>query len=212
MAERAGLPDVGTGHLALATAMDVAYGDLARASRGARLVLARQPSFDPKLRAAMTLAAAGATTEAQAISDELARANPEHTLIVSVLVPMVQAAIELRRNRPKRAIEQLAAAAPYELGFVAAFGPVYLRGRSLLMQGSGAAAAAEFQRILDNRGVDPFSPWYAVARLELGRALALAGDAAGSRKAYEAFIAQWADADPDIPVLVEARKELARLN
>jgi eukaryotic-like serine/threonine-protein kinase len=211
MAERAGLPDVGTGHLALATAMDLAYGNLARASRGARLVLARQPSFDPKLRAAMTLAATGATTEAQAIADELARANPEHTLIVSVLVPMVQAAIELRRNRPKRAIEQLAAAAPYELGFFAAFGPVYLRGRSLLMQGSGAAAAAEFQRIRDNRGVDPFSPYYAVARLELGRALALAGDTPASRQAYEAFIAQWADADPDIPVLLEARKELARL-
>jgi eukaryotic-like serine/threonine-protein kinase len=212
MAERAGLPDVGTAHLAWATSMDLAYGNGSRASQQARRILARRPSFDPKLRAALALGATGSTAEAEAIVDELTRAHPSHTLITAVLAPMVRAAVELRRQRPERAIEELRVAAPYEMGFIAAFGPAYLRGRSYLALGAGAPAAAEFQRILDHRGVDPFSPFYAVARLYLARALAMAGDAAGSRGAYEQFLAQWPDADPDVPVLRQARKEYGRLN
>jgi hypothetical protein len=211
MAENAGLPDVGTGHLASATSMDLAYGDLTRASQEARRILGRRPSFDPKLRAAFALAATGSTEEAEAIAGELSRAHPEHTVVVSVLVPIVRAGIELRRHRPERAIEQLRTAAPYELGFVAAFGPTYLRGRSYLMLGSGVQAAGEFQRILDHRGVDPFSPNYAMASLGLARARAIAGDATGSRKAYEQCLVQWAGADADVPVLLEARREHARL-
>jgi DNA-binding winged helix-turn-helix (wHTH) protein/tetratricopeptide (TPR) repeat protein len=212
MAERAGLPDVGAAHLAWATSMDLAYGYSSRAAQQAHRILTAQPSFDPKLRAALALAATGSTADAEAIVDELTRAHPRHTLITAVLAPMVRAAVELRRRRPERAIEELRPAAPYEMGFIAAFGPAYLRGRSYLALGAGARAAAEFQRILDHRGVDPFSPFYAVARLYHARALAMAGDAAGSRAEYEQFLAQWPDADPDVPVLREARKEFARLN
>jgi tetratricopeptide (TPR) repeat protein len=211
MAERAGLPDVGRGHLVWATSTELAYGNASRASQEARRILTREPSYDPRARAALALATTGSTAEAEAIALELARAHPEHTIITSVFVPMVRAAVELRRQRPDRAIEQLRAAAPYELGFVAAFGPIDLRGRAYLMQGSGAQAAQEFQRILDHRGVDPFSPLYAVARLGLARARALADDVAGSLRAYEQFLAQWADADPDVPLLLEARREYARL-
>ena len=211
MAERAGLPDVATGHLAGATSMELAYGNTTRAAQEARRVLARKPSYDPKLRTALILAATGSTAEAEDIAGELARANPEHTFITLVLVPMVRAGVELRRRRPVRAIEHLRAAAPYELGFVAALGPVYLRAQAYLMQGSGPQAAAEFQRILDHRGVDPFSPLYAVAPLGLARARAMAGETAGSLQAYEQFLSQWADADSDNPVLLEARREYARL-
>jgi hypothetical protein len=128
-----------------------------------------------------------------------------------VFVPMVRASIELRRGHPERALEQLRIAAPYEQGFAAALGPTYLRGQSYLMQESGPQAVEEFQRILDHRGVDPFSPFYAVASLGLARARALCPDLAGSREAYEQFLAQWADADPDIPVLRQARSEYARV-
>ena len=211
MAERVGLPDVGTGHLASATSMDLAYGDTTLASREARRILTRQPSYDPRLRAAMALAATGATEEAEAIASDLARAHPEHTIIVSVLVPMVRAAVELRRRRPERALEWLRIVAPYELGFIAAFGPIHLRGQSYLMLGSGTQAAEEFQRILDNRGVDPFSPYYAVAPVGLARARAMAGDVTGSLRAYEQFLHQWTEADPDIPILLEARQERERL-
>jgi DNA-binding winged helix-turn-helix (wHTH) protein/tetratricopeptide (TPR) repeat protein len=211
MAERASLRDVGTGHLAVAASLELTYGNVDRAAQQARRVLARNPSYDPKLRAALALAAAGFTAEAAGIADELSHSDPDHTFINFVFVPMVRASIELRRGHPERALEQLRIAAPYELGFAAALGPTYLRGQSYLMQGSGPHAAEEFQRILDHRGVDPFSPFYAVASLGLARARALCRDSAGSREAYEEFLAQWADADPDIPVLRQARSEHARL-
>jgi eukaryotic-like serine/threonine-protein kinase len=211
MAERANLPGVATGNLAVAVSMELCYGNLDRAHQQARRILARKPGYDAKLRAAQALAATGSAAEAEDIAGELARANPEHTFIASVLVPMVRARVELSRRRPERAIEQLRIAAPYEQGLVAALGPIYLRGQSYLMKGSGPQAAEEFQRILDHRGVDPFSPLYATAPLGLARARALSGDAAGSRAAYEQFLAQWADADADIPVLQEARREYARV-
>jgi DNA-binding winged helix-turn-helix (wHTH) protein/tetratricopeptide (TPR) repeat protein len=211
MAEARNLPDVGTGYLAWATSMELAYGNCDVARRAARRVLARKPSYDPRLRAALTLATVGSPAEAEAIVGELARAHPAHTVINSVLAPMVRAAIELRRRRPGRSIEQLRPAAPYELGFVAALGPIYLRGESYLMHGEGGLAAAEFQRILDHRGVDPFSPFYAVAPLGLARARAMAGDVAGSRRAYERFLAEWANADADVPVLLQAHEEYRRL-
>jgi DNA-binding winged helix-turn-helix (wHTH) protein/tetratricopeptide (TPR) repeat protein len=211
LAEVRNLADVGTSHLAWATWMELAYGNTSRARQEARRVLARGPSYDPRLRAAMTLAAAGSTGEAEAIVAELATASPEHTLINSVLGPIVRAAIELGRCQPTQALDELSVVAPYELGFIAALAPIHLRGRAYLMLGSPVQAAAEFQRILDHRGSDPFSAFYAVAPLGLARALALAGDVAGSVEAYDAFIADWADADPDIPVLLEARDECERL-
>lgn len=211
MAELRNLPDVGTGQLAAVSSMELAYGNGERALLTGRRILTRKPSYDPRLRAALALALTGAPEEAEIIVGDLAGANPEHTFINSVLAPMVRAAVELRRKRPARAIEELRAAAPYELGFVAALGPVYLRGQAYLQQGSGPQAEEQFQRILDHRGVDPFSPFYAVAPLGLARARALSGDVAGSLKAYEQFLAGWADADADIPVLVEARDEYRRV-
>jgi tetratricopeptide (TPR) repeat protein len=211
MAERANLPDVATAHLMHEASMELAYGNLTEAATQTRRVLARKPSYEGRLRAAMALAAMGSTAEAEDIAGEIARSDPEHTFIVSVLVPMVRARVELNRKRPDRAVEQLRTAAPYELGFTAALAPIQLRGQAYLMQGAGPQAAEEFQRLLDHRGSDPFSPLYALAPLGLARARALSGDAAGSRAAYEQFLTQWPDADPDIPVLKEARREFARL-
>jgi DNA-binding winged helix-turn-helix (wHTH) protein/tetratricopeptide (TPR) repeat protein len=207
MAELRNLTDVGSSHLAWSTWMELAYGNTERAQHDARQVLARNPSYDPRLRAALTLAATGFAHEAEAIADELAVANPEHTLINSVLVPIVRAGIELSRHQPARAIAQLQAVEAYELGFIAAFAPIYLRGQALLMQESGAQAAGEFQRILDRRGTDPFSPFHAVASVGLARARAMAGDVGESLRAYDAFLAGWADADEDVPILLEARHE-----
>jgi tetratricopeptide (TPR) repeat protein len=211
MAEERNLRDVGTGYLAWAAAMEAAYGNAEVAREAARRILARGPSYDPRLRAALTLAGVGSPAEAEGIVGELTRAHPEHTVINSVLAPMVRAAVELRRRRPERSIEQLRAAAPYEMGFVAALGPIHLRGQSYLMRGEGEPAAAEFQRILDHRGVDPFSPFYAVAPLGLARARAMAGDVAGSLRAYEQFLAAWANADAEVPILLQAREEYLRL-
>jgi hypothetical protein len=211
MAELRNLADVATSHLAWATWMELAYGNTGTALQEARRVLERSPSYDPRLRAALTLAAAGSNSEAAAIAAELASTNPEHTFINLVLIPIVRAGIELSLKRPVQAIEHLRVVAPYELGFIAALAPVYLRGQSYLMQGSGLKAAGEFQRILDHRGTDPFSPFYAVAPLGLARARAMSGDLAGSLQAYEHFLTGWAGADSHVPVLSQARDEYGRL-
>src|SRR5262249_5477239 len=211
IAEARNLPDVGTAHLAWATWMELAYGNTARALEDAHRVLTRNPSYDPQLRAALTLALTGCVDEAENIAAPLARMNPTHTFINSVLVPIVDAGVELGRERPLRAIEQLETVAPYELGFVAVLAPLYLRAQSYLKLGGGLEAAAEFQRILDHRGSDPFSPFCAVASLGLARGRAMTGDLIRSQKAYEQFLADWTEADPDIPVLLEAREEYGRL-
>jgi DNA-binding winged helix-turn-helix (wHTH) protein/tetratricopeptide (TPR) repeat protein len=211
MAERRNFPDIGASHLAWSTVMELAYGNTDTAARVASRVLARHPTYDPRLRVALVLAMTGSKCEAQAIVNELSAMNPEHTFINSVLAPIVRAGNELGQKHPEAAIEQLRAVAPYELGFIAALAPLYLRGLAYLMLGSGSQAAAEFQRILDHRGSDPFSPFHAVAPLGLARALAMTGDAAGSLRAYERFLAAWAEADGDIPVLLQAREEHARL-
>ena len=208
MAEVRDLHDVGTSHLAWATSMELAYGNLDEAGRMARLVLARSPSYDSRLRAALALALTGSTRDAEAIVNELVRGNPHHTLINAVLVPIVRAAVALGRAQPARALEHLDVVAPHELGFIAALLPVHLRGHAYLMLGSPERATGEFQRILDHRGSDPFSPFHAVAPLGLARARAAAGDTCGSLREYERLAAAWVDADRDLPVLREAREHV----
>ena len=92
-----------------------------------------------------------------------------------------------------------------------AFEPVYVRGQAYLRAGRGAEAAAEFKRILDHRGVRPNNFLFSLAHLGLARACALSGDVLKSRNSYQDFLALWKDADPDIPVLQQARQEYAKL-
>jgi hypothetical protein len=123
----------------------------------------------------------------------------------------VDSGIDLFHKQPEQGIEHLRAVAPYEIGLSAALAPIYLRAQLYLMQGSGEKAAEEFQRILDHRGTDPFSPLCALAPLGLARARAIAGKITGSMQAYEYFLNGWSGADPDVPILVQAREEYSRL-
>ena len=207
MAEERGFVDVSMSHLAWSTSMELMYGYTGAAMRIARRVLARNASYDPQLRVAAVLGLTGAGTEAEAIAVRLSEANPEHTLINSVLVPIVRASVELGRHRPLQAIECLRAAIPYELGFVAALAPLYLRGLAYLRLGAAPAAVQAFERLIERRGSDPFSPYHALAPLGLARAHQLAGNPRESRQWYERFLAGWRDADADVPVLLEAREE-----
>ena len=211
MAERRNLADVGTNHLAWATWMELAYENTQTAGMEARRVLGRNPSYDPRLRAALTLALTGSAMEAETIVNDLAGLNPDHTMINSVLAPIVRAGIELACRRPAQAIDQLRVVAPYELGFIAGLAPIYLRAQSYLMQDCGLDAAAQFQRILDHRGSDPFSPFHAVATLGLARSHARGGNVTTALQWYEQFLASWAEADSDVPLLLDARLEYDRL-
>jgi tetratricopeptide (TPR) repeat protein len=211
MAEQRNLADVATNHLSAATWIEMAYGNAEAALEGARRVLARNPSYDPCLRVALTLSAFGCDAEAEAIVEKLVEDYPEHTIINSILAPIVRAGIALARQQPAEAIEHLEVVAPYEMGFAAVLVPVYLRANSYLMLGSALEAAKEFQRLVDHRGSEPYSPFYAVARLGLARAHARAKNLAMSAEAYKLFLSDWASADFDIPVLTEAKQESAQL-
>ncbi len=133
-------------------------------------------------------------------------------------LPTLRAKLAISHSNPQQALEMLAKAGPYELGLPAYTDynwpnlyPVYVRGEAYLAAHQGSEAAAEFQKILDHRGVVSNEPIGALARLQLGRAYAMQGDTAKARTAYQDFFALWKDADPDIPILKQAKAEYAKL-
>jgi serine/threonine protein kinase/tetratricopeptide (TPR) repeat protein len=154
------------------------------------------------------LATCGEFSQTQNIIAELTRRFPNDTVLNKILLPLIQARIELQRGNPAQAIQLLETTRLYES--YALFQIAYLRGQSYLDQKKGADAAAEFQKILDHRGWQPTSPIYSLAHLGLARAAALTGDAARARQAYQHFFALWKDADPDLPILIEAKNEYAK--
>jgi predicted Zn-dependent protease len=133
---------------------------------------------------------------------------PKDTLISNFWLPMIQAASEIKGDHPALAIQALETASRYE---AADFWPRYLRGQAYLKLKRGAEAAAEFQNILDHRGQEPLSALYPLAHLGLARAAVLTGDAAKSQKAYEEFFALWKNADVNLPVFIEAKKEYEKV-
>ncbi len=157
---------------------------------------------------ATTLALSGDLSGAEALARELAQRFPEDTRINAIYRPCLRGAVELQRGNAEKAIEALKPPMPYERAYRLV---TYLRGQACLKAGAPKEAALQFQAILDDRGLWFNAPWIALARLGLGRAWALAGDTTKSRRAYQDFLALWKDADPDIPILREARAEYAKL-
>jgi DNA-binding winged helix-turn-helix (wHTH) protein/tetratricopeptide (TPR) repeat protein len=161
--------------------------------------------------AADALMLCGETGEAQPLVEELERQYPKDTAMIQVRLPTIRAVVEINRGNPEQAIQLLQTASRYELAPGLHYGPVYARGLAYLRASDGARAMAEFQKIIDNRGVDALQIRHPLSRLGLARAVALTGDTARSRKAYEDFFALWKDADSDIPILLEAKREYERL-
>jgi hypothetical protein len=131
-------------------------------------------------------------------------------------LPTIRAMMELNRGNAAKAIDTLQAATTYEFGAPSPFQPgtmypVYVRGQAYLVAHNGSAAAGEFQKMIDHRSISWNFPLGALAHLGLARAQALSGDKAGAKTAYQDFLALWKDADPDVPVLREARAEYEKL-
>jgi len=160
---------------------------------------------------AVALAMTGDVSRSQAIADDLGHRFPDDTLLHQVSIPCVRALIELNRKNPDAAIRSLQAPTPYELGAAQGLFPIYIRGLAYLQEKRGAEAAAEFQKIADHRGIAPTAPEHSLAKLGLGRAYVMTGDTSKARAAYQDFFALWKDADPDIPILKEAKAEYAKL-
>ena len=208
LAERRDLKEVAAQIAVGGAGRDALFGDCRQAKeQTAKALGSRSPLT--MVNAGNALATCGEISQTQTIIAELTRRSPKDTVLNKILLPLVQARIELQRGNPAQAIQLLETTRPYE-GY-ALFQIAYLRGQAYLNQQKGAEAAAEFQKILDHRGWQPTSPLFPLAQLGLARAAALSGDTTKGRKAYQDFFALWKDADPDIPILQEARREYEKL-
>jgi len=192
------------------------FGNAATAKQGVSAALALAPGRDIKLFAALTLARSGDTTHAKAIVEELEKNYPADTVLRVYWLPALKAAMAVNANNSTQAVDYLDIAAPYELSTppqlqLGTMYPVYIRGQAQLAAHNGAAAATEFQKFLDHRGITLNFPLGALAHLGLARAYAFSGDAAKAKTAYNDFFRLWKDADPDIPILQQAKAEYAKL-
>jgi eukaryotic-like serine/threonine-protein kinase len=189
------------------------FGNVAEARRGAMSALGLSTDRYEQGGVAVALALAGNAARAQAVADDLGKRFPEDTIVQFNYLPTVYSQIALSRNDVSKAVKVLQAAATYELGDVGdtALYPVFVHGEAYLAAHDGTDAAAEFQKIIDHRGIVVNEPIGALAHLGLARAYVLQGETAKAKAAYEDFLTLWKDADPDIPILKQAKAEYAKL-
>jgi eukaryotic-like serine/threonine-protein kinase len=211
--------ETAAGYYAISALREALFGDAVEARQQASVAKSRSAGRDLDYGAALALAYASDATRAQALADDLDKSSPEDTLLQPNYLPALRAKLALLHSSPQQALDILRVASPYELGLpaVGAYNwpnlyPVYVRGEAYLAAHQGREAAAEFQKILDHRGIVLNEPIGALAHLQLGRAYAMQGDTAKARAAYNDFLTLWKDADLDIPILTEAKSEYAKLH
>ena len=218
-AQRAGQRERAAVYQAAAALSEAFFGNAPAATRLASEALKLSTGRDAQYGAAFALALAGESSRPQVLADDLDKRFPEHTSVRSNYLPALRGQIALNGGTPNPAIDLLRAVGPYEfavpaLSFQTFFGtlyPAYVRGQAYLAVHRPADAAVEFQKILNHRGLLLADPMGARARLQLGRAFALAGDATRAKAAYQDFLTLWRDADPDIPILRQAKAEYGQL-
>jgi eukaryotic-like serine/threonine-protein kinase len=190
------------------------FGDPELAKKEAKEALAKSKGRDVEGIGAVVLALARDETSALSLADDLNKRFPESTLVQTNYLPSVKAQLALNHQEASKALEILQIASPYELGNSDGSNPmfpVFLRGQAYLLARRGPEASAEFQKILDHRGVVLTSPIGALAHLQIARAFALQGQTAKARVAYQEFLTLWKDADPEISILTQAKVEYAKL-
>ncbi len=190
-------------------------GNTAAAKQGVSAALALSQGRDVKVVAALALARIGNAPRAKALASELEKSYPINTMLKLYWLPTIHAAIELNKGNSSQMLVNLEAATPYDLAvsnfLPPTLYPAYLRGQAYLLAHNGTAAAAEFQKLLDHRVKILNFLTGSLAHLQIGRAYAMAGDPAKAKAAYQDFLTLWKDADPDIPILKEAKAEYAKL-
>ncbi len=218
-AERAGNKEAAGTYSALSALREALFGNADEARRRATLAMKYATGHDLQYASALAWAYAGDDERAKKLTDDLGQRFPEATIVQFNFLPTLRAKLAVNKGNASEARETLRAALPYELGKTtySTYGwtslyPVYVRGEAYLAAHHGTEAAAEFQKILDHRGIVLNEPIGALAHLGLARAYAMQGDTAKARAAYQDFLTLWKDADPDIPILITAEAEYARLN
>src|SRR6202451_2540902 len=194
------------------------FGNEGRVQQQIAGVLAKYPTREMQVLGALGFARAGDSVRAERMANDLAKAYPADTVVNRYWLPTIRGAIEIDRKNPAKIVEILAGSLPYELGNPspqceagAYLYPVYIRGQSYLLLHDGEKAAGEFQKFVSHPGITVNCPLGALARLQLGRAYALTGDAPKASTAYQDFLTLWKDADRDVPILKQAKAEYARL-
>jgi serine/threonine protein kinase/tetratricopeptide (TPR) repeat protein len=181
----------------------------ARQQASASMALSRTRANLPAV--AVALALAGDSSGARSLIDDLKRRYPSDFQVNGVFGPLAEALLQSSSGNTSAALQALQPAVRYEMGPYWGFLPVYVRGLTYLRGRQGKEAAAEFQKILDHRSLGATFPLYALSYVGLARAWTLTGDTAKARAAYQDFLALWKDADPDVPILKEAKAEYAKL-
>jgi tetratricopeptide (TPR) repeat protein len=218
-AQQAGQPERASLWEAGAAVREALFGNTTAARERALNALKLSHDREVQYAAAFALGVSGDFSRALALADEMQRRFPEDSSVRFSYLPVVHATLALNHAAPEQALELLQVAAPHELGvprstvsgLFGALYPIYLRGQAYLADQKGREAAAEFQKIIEHRGIVINDPIGALAHLQLGRAYALSGDKTKARSSYEDFLTLWKDADVDIPVLKQAKAEYAKL-
>jgi tetratricopeptide (TPR) repeat protein len=219
IAQQAGQKESAASYNAAQAVWQALFGNAVAARQSATAALALSNGRDVVYASAFALAVAGDLPRAQSLAADLQKRFPEDTAVQFNYLPALGALFALNRHDPGKAIELLQAAVPYELAvppidfneFFGGLYPVYVRGQANLAARQGPEAAVQFQKILDHRGIVAADPIGALAHLQLGRAYALTGDKTRAKSAYQDFLTLWNNADPDIPILKEAKAEYEKL-
>jgi tetratricopeptide (TPR) repeat protein len=219
MAQQAGRVENAALYYAAEAVCDAHFGYAAAASERAHLALKLAKSRDVEYAAAYALSLAGDSSGPQKLASDLEKRFPEDTPVQFEYLPTLGALSALAHRAPSDAVERLQRTLPYDFAlpgtaFFAKFGglyPAYVRGRAYVEAHQGREAAAEFQKILDHRGIVYADPVGTLAQLQIGRAYGLSGEKAKARDAYARFLNAWKDADRDIPILKQAKAEYATL-
>jgi DNA-binding winged helix-turn-helix (wHTH) protein/tetratricopeptide (TPR) repeat protein len=218
-AKRAGEKEASAAYEAMAGLREGLFGNTAKGLEQTRMAITPSSGRDVYYGFGLASAYAKNAKATQRFVEGFEKGFVEDTDVRFNYLPTLRAKMALIHSNPQQAIDGLEIAAPYELGLPAGgfynwpnMYPVYVRGEAYLAAHRGHEAAAEFQKILDHRGIVLNEPIGALAHLQLGRAYAMQGDTAKSRAAYQDFLTLWKDADPDIPILKQAKAEYAKLH
>jgi hypothetical protein len=206
-AKRAGEKETAAGYEVDEAQREAEFGNNSEARRAAETALTLANDRDTKYGVAVAFALSGAADRAQSLAAQLDKDFPNDTFVQYLYLPTIRGAIAVSQKSPTRALQDLDAARPYEVGVAAGLLPVYLSGLAFLELSDGEKAAIEFQKIIDHPGVVLNAPIGPLARLQLGR---MQGKSALSKAAYDDFLNRWKNADADIPILRTGKAEYAK--
>jgi eukaryotic-like serine/threonine-protein kinase len=201
----------------VAALREIEVGNVPLAGNYVHSALSLASTRDVKVQAALALARIGNTRRARELLKEVQNANPANTLVMFYWTPAIEASLDIRAGDPQAAVTELQIAVPYELSQAPPAGdnvfmyPTYIRGQAYLAAHNGSSAAAEFKKILEHPGVVTNSLLGALARLQLARSELMIGEKNDAHAQYQQFLSLWKDADPDIPILEQAKTEYAKL-